>query len=211
MKITGVRILGAYLDVEKCPSGLLGIAISGRSNVGKSTLLNRLTNHGIARTSKTPGRTRQLVYFEVSRSPGPPFFLVDLPGYGYASGPRTERERFAGSVRRLLADGDRIHAVLQLVDASVPWQDSDLEMLAWLLEAGRPFALVHTKCDRVKRGALHARKAELTQLLPWRDDLPILDTSAKDNEGIVGVRKWMATALDGEVSASGRSPRSRGA
>jgi GTP-binding protein len=208
MKITGVTFLGSFLDRALCPFGKPGVAFSGRSNVGKSSLLNRVTNRAIARTSKTPGRTRQLVYFEVTRDPGPPFYLVDLPGYGYSTGPRAERERFAGAVRALLADGERIHAVLQLVDASVPWQESDLEMLGWLLEVGRPFALVHTKSDRIKRGPLLARRAELKRLLPaWRDDVAVIDTSAKDNEGIVGVRKWIAEAIGEPVSASSRAPR----
>jgi len=196
MKIVDVRFLGAFLDLERCPSGHPGVVFSGRSNVGKSSLVNRVVGRAIARTSKTPGRTRQLIYFEALRDKGAPFFVIDLPGYGFASGPKHERAVFARAVRRLLADPTRVHAVLQLVDASIPWQESDLEMLGWLLGEGPPFALVHTKVDRVKSGALAARKAELRKLLPWREDVAILDTSVKDNTGIVGVRKWIeATAL----------------
>src|SRR5438874_7778211 len=107
MKITGVTFLGAFLDRELCPSGLPGVVFSGRSNVGKSSLLNRVTGRAIARTSKTPGRTRQLIYFEARPDRGEPFFVIDLPGYGFASGPRAEREQFGRAVRRLLADESR--------------------------------------------------------------------------------------------------------
>ena len=205
MKITDVRFVGAYLDPAKCPHDRPGVVFTGRSNVGKSTLLNKVANRAIARTSKTPGRTRQLVYFAAERAKGAPFYLVDLPGYGYAAGPAHEREQFARAARRLLADPTRIAAVLQLVDASVPWQASDLEMLEWLLGADVPFALVYTKADRVRRGPLAAKSRELATLLPWRDDVAVLATSAKDNDGIVGVRKWIESALQRGGATGGSS------
>jgi GTP-binding protein len=205
MKITDARFVGAFMDPAKCPSDRPGIVFAGRSNVGKSSLLNRVLGRAIARTSKTPGRTRQLIYFDVTRARGAPFYLVDLPGYGYASGPKEERERFARAARALLGDERRVRAVLQLVDASIPWQDSDLEMLDWLIGAGTPFALVYTKADRVSRGPLAAKTRELAQLLPWPADATILSTSAKANEGIVGVRKWIESVLQREAAAGGSS------
>ena len=195
MKILDATFVGAFMDPAKCPSDRPGIVFTGRSNVGKSTLLNRVLGRAIARTSKTPGRTRQLIYFAVERAKGKPFYLVDLPGYGYASGPKAELEKFGRAARALLADERRVRAVLQLVDASVPWQESDLEMLDWLLGEPVPFALVYTKADRTKRGPLAAKTQELKKLLPWREDATILTTSAKDNEGIVGVRKWVEAVL----------------
>jgi GTP-binding protein len=205
MKILDVSFVGAFLDPAKCPRDRPGVVFTGRSNVGKSTLVNRVVNRAIARTSKTPGRTRQLIYFAVERAKAPPFYLVDLPGYGYAAGPQKERDQFTRAARALLADDGRVRAVLQLVDASVPWQESDIEMLDWLLEAGTPFALVYTKADRVKRGPLAAKTKELARLLPWRDDVPILVTSAKDNDGIVGVRKWIEAALQRDFESGGNS------
>ena len=205
MKILDVRFIGAFMDPAKCPADLPGIVFTGRSNVGKSTLVNRVVNRAIARTSKTPGRTRQLIYFHVDRAKGKPFYLVDLPGYGYASGPNKEREQFTRAARALLSDERHVAAVLQLVDASVPWQASDLEMLDWLLTSGTPFALIYTKADRVKRGPLVAKTRELAKLLPWRDDVAILPTSGKDNEGIVGVRKWIEGALQRDAATGGSS------
>ena len=205
MKILDVQFIGAFLDPAKCPPDRPGVVFTGRSNVGKSSLVNRVVNRAIARTSKTPGRTRQLIYFAVERARGGPFYLVDLPGYGYATGPVKEREQFSHAARALLADGQRVAAVLQLVDASVPWQASDLEMLDWLLVEAVPFALVYTKADRVKRGPLIAKTQELKRLLPWRDDIAVLPTSAKDNEGIVGVRKWIEAALQRVADTGGSS------
>jgi GTP-binding protein len=207
MKILDVRFVGAFMDPAKCPRDRPGVVFTGRSNVGKSSLVNRVVNRAIARTSKTPGRTRQLIYFAVERAKAQPFYLVDLPGYGYAAGPNKEREQFTRAARALLGDEERVRAVLQLVDASVPWQESDLEMLDWLLGAGIPFALVYTKADRVKRGPLAAKTQELKRLLPWRDDATILATSAKDNEGIVGVRKWIEAALQRDLATGSSSNR----
>ena len=203
MRILRARFLGAFLDPDACPHAHPGIAFTGRSNVGKSSLVNRFANQAIARTSKTPGRTRQLVYFELESDRTPPFYLIDLPGYGYAAGPEKERRTFARAARDLLADPDRRAALFQLVDVSVPWQDSDLEMLSWLLEDTVPFALAFTKCDRVNRSAPARKLSELRKLLPWREDVDVIATSSKDNEGIVALRKWAQgtlTAPQGETT-----------
>jgi GTP-binding protein len=206
MRIIQARFVGAWLDVELCPHDRPGIVITGRSNVGKSTLLNRIASRAIARTSRTPGRTRQLIYFEMVPDKLSPFYLIDLPGYGYASGPRAESQRFARAAQALLGDPTRRRAVLQLVDINVPWQESDLDMLAWLLEDQVPFALVFTKLDRAKSGLQSRRMAELRRLLPWREDAAVLPTSGRTNAGIVGVRKWMA----GELQRPDRAGESAG-
>jgi len=195
MHVLDARFVGAFLDAAACPTARPAIAFTGRSNVGKSSLVNRFANRAIARTSKTPGRTRQLVYFELEMEKTPPFYLIDLPGYGYAGGPEKEKRRFSEAARALLGDPVRRAAVFQLVDVSVPWQDSDLDMLAWLLDDTVPFALVFTKADRVNRSAPMQRLAELRKLLPWRDDAEVIVTSSKDNVGIVGLRKWASRVL----------------
>ncbi len=195
MRILRTKFLGSFLDPAACPNERPGIAFTGRSNVGKSSLVNRFANQAIARTSKTPGRTRQLVYFELESDKTPPFYLIDLPGYGYAAGPEKERRTFTRAARDLLGDPSRRAAVFQLVDVSVPWQDSDLEMLSWLLEDDVPFALAFTKCDRVNRSAPARKLAELRKLLPWREEIDVIATSAKDNDGIVALRKWVQGML----------------
>jgi len=195
MRIVQARFVGAFMDPAKCPADRPAIAFTGRSNVGKSSLVNRFCNRVIARTSKTPGRTRQLVYFDLESDRTKPFYLVDLPGYGYAAGPEAERKAFTRAARKLLADPARRAAVVQLVDVSVPWQDSDLEMIEWLLEDDVPFVLALTKCDRVNRSAPARKLAELRTLVSWREDVDVIATSAKDNEGIVPLRKWAEGVL----------------
>jgi GTP-binding protein len=204
MHVLDARFVGAYLEAAACPRARPAIAFTGRSNVGKSSLVNRFANRAIARTSKTPGRTRQLVYFELEMEKTPPFYLIDLPGYGYAGGADKERRQFAAAARELLGDPRRRAAVFQLVDVSVPWQDSDLEMLSWLVADTVPFALVFTKADRVNRSAPARHLAELRKLLPWREDITVLPTSARDNEGIIGLRKWASRTLhDATAGAPG--------
>ena len=196
MRFLETSFVGAFLDLPRCPADRPAIALVGRSNVGKSSLLNRLVGRkALARTSRTPGRTRELIYYAISTDRTQPFYLVDLPGYGYASGSREERESFARAARALLGSREHLSAVLLLVDAAVPWQESDLEMLDWLLGAGLPFALVFTKTDRTKKSAVRDHVAEVMERLPWREDIPVLATSARENEGIVGLRKWVASAL----------------
>ncbi len=204
MHVLDARFVGAFLDAAACPSARPAIAFTGRSNVGKSSLVNRFANRAIARTSKTPGRTRQLVYFELEMDKTPPFYLVDLPGYGYAGGPEAERRKFAHAARLLLGDPARRAAVFQLVDVSVPWQESDLEMLAWLLDDRVPFALVFTKVDRVNNSGPARHLAELRTRLPWRPEIEVLATSAKDNVGTIGMRKWASRVLR-ELQSAGRT------
>lgn len=204
MHVLDARFMGAFLEAGTCPASRPAIAFTGRSNVGKSSLVNRFANRAIARTSKTPGRTRQLVYFELEMEKTPPFYLIDLPGYGYAAGPEAERRKFTHAARVLLADPARRAAVFQLVDVSVPWQASDLDMLSWLLEDNVPFALVFTKVDRVNNSGPAKRLSELRSLLPWRPEIDVIPTSAKDNVGTIGLRKWASRVLR-ELQSSGRA------
>ena len=205
MHVLAARFVGAFLDAAACPTARPGIAFTGRSNVGKSSLVNRFANRAIARTSKTPGRTRQLVYFELEMEKTPPFYLIDLPGYGYAGGPDRERRQFAAAARALRGDPARRAAVFQLVDVSDPWQDSDLEMLSWLLADTVPFALVFTKVDRVNRSGPAKRLSELRGLLPWRPEIEVIATSSKDNVGTLGLRKWASRVLRELQSPAGRA------
>ena len=211
MRFLSTRFVAAFVDPAATPADRPALMLAGRSNVGKSTLVNKLAARTVAKTSKTPGRTRQLIYFAVETDKTPPFYLVDLPGYGYASGSKAESDRFGRAARALLADRSRVTGVLQLVDVGVPWQDSDLDMLDWLLADRVPFALVLTKIDRVNRSRPAQHTAELARRMRWPKDAEVFATSGRDNVGIVGVRKWIEQLfqrpLDGSSSgvAPGRS------
>jgi len=158
------------------------VAFLGRSNVGKSSLLNRLLGRrGLARTSSTPGRTQAINYFRVNRR----LYFVDLPGYGYARASRTDREAWGKSVEVYLRhSADRLLGVL-LVDGEIGATPSDIEAHAYLAAGGVRTVVVATKMDRVTRGRWHAVLAEVRETLNLKTtEIPVLGVSAKTGDGI---------------------------
>lgn len=160
MRIRSVEFVGALAAPGgPAPEGLPEVAFSGRSNVGKSSLINRLlgrTRTPVARVSNTPGKTREINFFSVDALPdagGPPleFFLVDLPGYGYARVPDQVRAGWKPLIEDYLRRSSALQGVLQLVDARHGPTDDDIRMLGFLAELGAPTLVVLTKIDKLKR------------------------------------------------------------
>ena len=167
------------------------IAFAGRSNVGKSSLLNALTGrHSLARTSRTPGRTRQINFFVLAEQ----LVLADLPGYGFARAPKREIARWTALVRRYLVGRANLRRCCLLIDARRGEQQSDRDVMALLDEAAVSYQVVLTKSDKVKPGAAARRAAAL------RDELKahaaaypsVLLTSAVSGEGIAELRATLA-------------------
>ncbi len=156
------------------------IAFVGRSNVGKSSMLNALTRRrGLARVSNTPGRTRALQFFDVSYRPTPaarprPLRFCDLPGYGYAKVSREERDRWAAMIEDYLRGRDVLRAVVLIVDARHPPSESDLDAAAFLRDAGRRLVVAATKMDKLPRTRQGAalREAERALGLPPGEAVP---------------------------------------
>lgn len=184
------------LDIDflrSCPGpshlpadGLPEIALAGRSNVGKSSLINRLSGRRkIARTSSSPGCTR---LFNVYSSPSG-YYIVDLPGYGYAKGPEKDRSEWTGWIASYLLDRQPLRGVVLLVDARHPGLQADLEMTEFLRERGRPYIIALTKSDKLKRNPLASsvRKAQ--------DMGPVIPVSSVTGIGIKELRKWILQAL----------------
>lgn len=142
------------------------IAFLGRSNVGKSSLINSLVGSKVAKTSNTPGRTQTINFFEV-RWPGRPkadMFFADLPGYGYARVPRDLVDEWPKFINPYLETRASLALCVCLVDANIPPQKSDTQLVEWLRHVGRPFLIVATKSDRVGsklQSSLNAIKKEL--------------------------------------------------
>jgi GTP-binding protein len=175
MKVLGAEFLATATRRDGWPAGRLPeIAFVGRSNVGKSSMLNALCRReGLARVSGTPGRTRALQFFRLQVSPAPasrPLALrfCDLPGYGYAKVSRAERERWAGMIEEYLDAREDLRAVVLIVDARHPPAESDADALGFLASRGRAVVVAATKVDKLARNRRLAavRAAERAQGLP---------------------------------------------
>lgn len=187
MRITSAEFVRSAHEADQFPrDGLPQVAFVGRSNVGKSSLMNRLLGRkGLARTSSTPGRTRAVNLFLINRR----FYFVDLPGYGYAKAGRGERQRWAGLVESYLrhtaseASAVRPH-VVQLVDAKVGATDLDAQALDYLLSFDATVTVVATKVDKLRRGRLKSAMDEIRRTLGLPEGVDPLPVSAKTGDGV---------------------------
>lgn len=145
------------------PNSIVEIAVAGRSNVGKSSLLNALANRkSLAKTSKTPGATRLLNVFELQPE-GSGMWMVDLPGYGYAKAPKHEQQRWAKMIENYLIEREPLEHVLMLVDGEIGPTALDKQSLEWFRHIGLPITIVATKQDKVKSSKLGKRKSDLAK------------------------------------------------
>jgi GTP-binding protein len=184
MKIL-TRFVTSATDPRKFPApGVPEIAFLGRSNVGKSSLINALVGTKIAKTSNTPGRTQTINFFEVRR-PGKPhaeFLFVDLPGYGYARVPKAITTLWSQFIDPYLESRESLVLCLSLVDISIPPQQSDIQLHDWLRHHNRPYLVIATKADRISNNQLRKSLAGLSQALGVASEA-IIPFSAKSTTG----------------------------
>jgi GTP-binding protein len=147
------RFITSVSNLADCPNlGLPEVAMIGRSNVGKSSLINLLCGQGnLARTSKTPGKTQTLNFYDSAKG----FVIVDLPGYGYAKVSKSRRFEWDRNLVEFLLERDSLKHVFVLVDASIETQKSDLEFLSWLKSVEKSFSIVRTKIDKAKQQEIY--------------------------------------------------------
>jgi GTP-binding protein len=189
LKLTFVMSATKYTDLPAAPAEL---AIVGRSNVGKSSLINAVANRKqLALVSNTPGRTQQLNQFVLPSG----HTVVDLPGYGYAKVPGNVRARWQKMIEDYLIEREELVMVLVLVDGEIGPAKLDIQLLEWLAASEVPFEIVATKLDKVKPSKVGARKDELARLCGVKVT-DIWWTSASKGDGIDRLRRRMLDLLE---------------
>lgn len=187
MKIKSARYATSAAAIDECPGAELPeFAFIGRSNVGKSSLINLLCHQkSLAQVSGAPGKTRTINFYVVNEE----WVLVDLPGYGYAKVAKTERERFNDFVSDYLEFRDGLTHVFVLIDSRHEPQKIDLAFVSWLVEKGIPFSLVFTKADKLKPSKVNAnRQLFLEAMKEFAEGEPVtFITSATEKTGRLDV------------------------
>jgi GTP-binding protein len=179
MEIKSARFVISNTDVRKCPQdGKPEYAFIGRSNVGKSSLINMLTRQNkLAMTSSTPGKTLLINHFLVNDA----WYLVDLPGYGYAKRGKVQQEKLKDIISGYILDREQMTMLFVLIDSRHAPQKIDLEFIEWLGENGVPFAIIFTKADKLTRTELQSNlnKYKNTLLEQWEELPPLFVTSSE--------------------------------
>ncbi|MEJ2162167.1 MAG: ribosome biogenesis GTP-binding protein YihA/YsxC [Robiginitalea sp.] len=184
MKITSAAFICSNTDVSRCPGEPLPeYAFIGRSNVGKSSLINMLTDRkSLAKTSGRPGKTQLINHFVINQD----WYLVDLPGYGYARASKKEKARFQRLIGRYFGERKQLISAFVLIDIRLAPQPIDLKFMEWLTGKGIPFSIVFTKSDKLKPGALKDAVEgylEGMQAAGWEETPPHFVTSSSKGIG----------------------------
>ncbi len=193
MQISNAEFICSNTRVDQLPEPVLPeYAFIGRSNVGKSSLINALTGRkGLAKTSQTPGKTQLINHFLINKT----WYLVDLPGYGYAKTSRSNRADWDKFIRRYLTDRENLQCVFVLVDSRLTPQKKDLDFCCWLGEKGIPFMLAFTKADKQSRVKSDQHIAGFRKaLLQWFEETPPYFLTSSETK--TGVDELLA-AIDG--------------
>lgn len=195
MVIKTAEFAGSSEKLADRPSARLPeFAFIGRSNVGKSSLINRLCNrNNLAHTSSMPGKTRVVNHFLVNGK----WYLVDLPGYGYAKISRKERQKLSTMIHEYVTSSPEMVLLFVLLDSRLPVQKVDLEFMMMLGEEGVPFSIVYTKCDKSGVNALASRiEANNASLMEYWEELPpVFRSSSKSGTGREEILDYIDTIL----------------
>lgn len=187
MEIIQANYLISSANYEQCPAGdRPEFAFIGRSNVGKSSLINMLCNKkNLAKTSATPGKTQLINHFDILSNDKKKWYLVDLPGYGYAKISQRDRNRWEEMIHHYLRKRENLKCVFVLIDSRHEPQAIDLEFIRNLGKWSVPFALIFTKSDKNKPGATRRHVQQFIDKLleEWEESPPFFVTSAETKEG----------------------------
>lgn len=181
MNLHNAEFIRSAASLEACPKDdLPQIAFAGRSNVGKSSVINRLLQRkNFARVGEAPGKTTHINYFLIDKA----MYLVDLPGYGYAKVPKSEKERWAKLIESYFAAPDFITLGVLIVDARHKPTANDVTMANWFQQTGRPYVVVANKMDKLKKSEIEGNLRTIRETLALEDDVPLIRFSAEKGEG----------------------------
>ena len=182
MKIQTAEFITSCKALSKCPNdSLLEVAFTGRSNVGKSSLLNALLHRkSLAKVSGAPGKTRLINFFKINNQ----FHLVDLPGYGYAKTSKQEQKNWGSMLEEYLIHRSVLRGVVLLVDGRVGATVKDVVMKNWLESYSKPYILVATKMDKISRGNRSKHLREITLKLSLPVESKVISVSSRTGEGL---------------------------
>jgi len=193
--IQSAKFIGAFPKTDDCPkTEFPEFAFIGRSNVGKSSLINLITNRKeLAKVSKTPGKTQTINFFLIDES----WHLVDLPGYGYARVSKTTREVFSKMIKYYLSHREQLLNVFVLIDSTISPQKIDLEFINWLGEMRIPFSIIFTKSDKDKALAVqkNIKQFKAKMLENWTALPSMILTSAEKNRGSKEIMEFIKNAM----------------
>lgn len=198
MEIKQAEFVSSVADVKKCPPPEKPeFAFIGRSNVGKSSLLNMLTNRkNLAKTSNKPGKTQTINHFIINDL----WYLVDLPGYGYARVSKEKREGFGQIIENYVTNRENLQCLFILLDVRLEPQKIDLAFIQWSGENGIPICLLFTKADKLTKNQLNKNVSFYKKTLKttWEELPPLFITSATEKTGKDDVLSFIGTALPQE-------------
>ncbi len=186
MNINLAEFVTSYADYKQMPaSDRIEIAFSGRSNVGKSSLINKIFNRkNLARVSSMPGKTATINFYSLEN-----IYIVDLPGYGYANVSKSEKKKWGDLIGSYLSDAEReLALVFQLIDMRHPPSKDDIQMIDFLIDSEIPFVVVLTKADKLKPNQRKLRMEAFKTEIPCFEDITCVEFSAITGEGVETIR-----------------------
>lgn len=194
LQIKQAEFAGVYVNMKDLPgANIPEIALVGRSNVGKSSLINKIANRKkLAKSSSTPGKTRTINYYYINDK----FYLVDLPGYGYAKVSKTEKQKWGKMIEDYLSSREPLQGVIQLVDIRHAPSRDDIIMKEWLEHYQIPILIIATKADKVSRGARQKQLSEIRKTLNLAVDQTPICFSAETGEGADEVKMALKELLE---------------
>lgn len=195
MNVNNARFLASYGLASQLPqSDLVEFVFSGRSNVGKSSLINKLLHRkALAKVSGVPGKTATVNFYDVGKS-----YFVDLPGYGYARTAKSEKLRWRQLVQKYFESSRNVGFVIQLIDMRHPPTKLDLEMIHWMIACEMPFVVALTKADKLNKTQTAQRLDSIYQELPYGDQLVIVPCSVQTGQGVQELHQLMDDVVEDE-------------